>query len=142
MPPLTTRASTPRNPRKLTVSSRANTPRSRSSAVARATAPSVSILNEQVSRGQQSVQAQRLIVANGHKLRFTVVSDAYDFQSSAKAERWNPTEGQWHVVMAIPYGLMKTAPKLIYLPHGAGEQLAKFETDLAELQRQAFLVLF
>jgi hypothetical protein len=119
-------------------------PRSSAQPASRSTrpvAPTISVLHEAVSAGQQSVTAQRLVVMAGHKLRFTVKSDAYDFQSSAKTERWQPIEGQWHTVTTLPYGLMKTPAKLVYQPNQSGVSLAHFEADLTELQRQAALIL-
>lgn len=103
--------------------------------------PTISLLHEQISPSSQAVTAQSLILMSGHKLRLTVVSDAYGFQCSARAERWSPMEGRWHNVISIPSAQMKTPKGLRYLPHQTGCEKKHFEADLSELQRLAGLVL-
>jgi hypothetical protein len=56
---------------------------------------------------RQGVQIQVVYDIEGHKIRATVYVDSYDFQSFAKAERWNGE--RWYEIATIEYGAMHSA---------------------------------
>ena len=100
---------------------------------------SMKVLDEGVSKGGQDVVAFRILVQDGQVFRFTARSDAYDDQCSAKIEHWDPVQGGWNLVHALPPGLMQTPSKLQYDPSGA--RWSHFEKDFARLFAVATAVL-
>lgn len=102
----------------------------------------LTVLDQTVSAGQQSVTATRVLDVGGKMLRFRVKSDSYDFQSYARAELWSRSDGKWNEVHSIPYGLMKTPHQLFYLPNRSGVAIGRFEADLEQLQKVALNIVF
>jgi hypothetical protein len=70
-------------------------------------------LSSVLSTQRQGVQLQRVYAIGEHRIRTTVYVDSYDFQSWAKAERWNGE--RWYEVATIPYGAMYSATKASYV---------------------------
>jgi hypothetical protein len=70
-------------------------------------------LSSIVSTQRQGVQLQRIYAIGEHRIRTTVYVDSYDFQSWAKAERWNGE--RWYEVATIPYGAMYSTKKASYV---------------------------
>lgn len=93
--------------------------------------PSTRVISTSVSEGRQSVTSQDIFAIGAHKIRLTIKSDSYDFQSSAVAEVWNGATLSWNRVHSIPYKLMKTRAGLIYVPKSEW----MFGADQVELMR-------
>lgn len=96
---------------------------------------SMAVLDEGVAQGTQDVVAFRIVSAAGQVFRFTARSDTYDEQCYAKIEHWNPVQGGWSLLHALPPGLMKTPAKLKY--NHQGLRWAYFEDDFARLFKTA-----
>lgn len=105
--------------------------------MAKSKTPTAQVISTSVSEGRQSVTSQDILLIDGHKIRLTIKSDSYDFQSSAVAEVWNGATLSWNRVHSIHYAQMKTRPGLIYGPKCDW----KFGDDQVELMRVARAVL-
>lgn len=107
--------------------------------MARAKTKEVKALTSSISKGQQSVTLLELLELNTHKLRLSIKSDAYKFQSHAKIERWDGT--QWQIVWSIPHGAMSTEEGLVYQPSHRPVTRSQFSIDARTLIEQAKLIL-
>jgi hypothetical protein len=78
------------------------------------------VLSSTQSLGQQSVTLLQLLSFGKHKLRLTIKSDAYKFQSHARVEVMETSPAiKWNVLVYRPHGDMKTPEGLCY-HSGAG----------------------
>ena len=97
------------------------------------------IISNQFTKNDQNVD---LVIVEQHsesgkKVRYSICSNAYDFQSYARSETW--TESGWKTVHSIMSNLMKT-------PHGLYAQCRRtelrwFDDDLQELRRVTQAIL-
>lgn len=90
-------------------------------------------IEDLISRGGQDITARRVFKIGDLKVRITIKSDAYKFQSFARSEVWNPTELKWNQVHNIPHGQMATREGLCYLPNASGENWTHFQRDFDTL---------
>lgn len=63
-----------------------------------------------ITKGQQDVTYQELIIDGGERLRIRIRSDSYKFQSFGRVERWDGAKWQevWSIpplTLAVPEGL-------------------------------------
>lgn len=63
-------------------------------------------INVQCTKLQQGHRYTEVLALGPHKLRVDIRRDSYDFQSSAKIERWDGD--QWREVHSLHYGAMAT----------------------------------
>lgn len=86
-------------------------------------------IEDLISRGGQDITARRVFKIADHKVRITIKSDAYKFQSFARSEVWNPTELKWNQVQA-QFDNLELEYNGINLAHGWHIfPLAAFEVD-------------
>ncbi len=69
-------------------------------------------ISKSISKGQHSVNYKEILKVDGVKLRIIIESDAYDFQSCARIQKWNGDE--WHIIDSIHYSEMNTPYSLVY----------------------------
>ena len=67
-------------------------------------------VEEEILKGQQSVIFKELLTYGDHTLQISIKSDAYDFQSYAKLERWDGNK--WQLVCSRHHSIMNTPFKL------------------------------
>lgn len=73
------------------------------------------IIKEEYSLGTQSASFTKIVEGdNGLKIKISITSDTYDFQSYARLSAFNPQTLDWNVIDSIPFSNMKTPPKLYY----------------------------
>lgn len=89
------------------------------------------VITERVWYGRQSVNLERIVAIGDKRVRYLVEVDAYDFQSSARAELWNGEK--WHRVHYIPGPEVLTGKMVSYVTKGVTARA--FAGDLAELER-------
>jgi len=95
------------------------------------------ITSEIGNGGQDVVFTEILALDDGTKLRVSIRSDSYAFQSYARVDRWDGAK--WQRVHSIHYSQMATPPKLHYK---RGERTAKeFRADRERLLDVAAAVL-
>ena len=82
--------------------------------VRRATKPKDTLIHSEISKGRQDAKIVQVWKVGEYKVRLTILSDSYDFQSRAFAEVWNPNELKWNNVHSIPFSQMQTPHKLYY----------------------------
>lgn len=68
----------------------------------------VAVLEETAWLRGQSVTARRLVVLGDSRVRLTVRSGEYKFQSFARADVWSPSTLTWNRVYEIPFEEMST----------------------------------
>lgn len=92
----------------------------------------------EISKASQGYRYTELTTAaNGDRLRVVIYSDAYDFQSYARVERWDGEK--WQNVWSIHHGNMATKPGLHYRPERA--TAFDFRVDRESLLIAAAMVL-
>lgn len=92
----------------------------------------------EISKASQGYRYTELTTAaNGDRLRVVIYSDAYDFQSYARVERWDGEK--WQNVWSIHHGRMATRPGLHYRQQPA--TAADFRADRVALLEAAALVI-
>lgn len=85
-------------------------------------------IQDDLSKNDRKVILRRIVAdGNGHRFRIVIVSDPYDFQSSASVDVWSKPKMAWSNVTNIDYGSMQT-------PAGVGHKqdwkdLSRFEED-------------
>ena len=83
-----------------------------------------------VNKGRQDVTYKELIEVKPHtaihKLRISIKSDSYNFQSHAYIDRWNDAE--WKRVESIHYSNMQTPHGLVYQQY-VGNSMFKADRD-------------
>lgn len=99
-----------------------------------------SIISSGISFDRDGVTFQRVETLEGHKVQFTIHSDAIKVQSYARVKVWKDL--QWSLVHSIPVSSMKTREGLCYLPiNQTGwyelQHFYFFEVDYLELKRIA-----
>lgn len=94
-------------------------------------------ISDRTWAGQQSWNRQIIESIGDKKMRFTIKVDAYDFQSSAKAELWK--DDGWREVHRIPGQQMKTCKNVSYVARDV--KPSSFDGDLAELRSVSMGVL-
>lgn len=67
-----------------------------------------------INKGGQSTQYEEHLVLKGEKIRITIKSDSYDFQSYAKAWVFNRSRLEWAPIASLHYGDMETPTGLAY----------------------------
>ena len=105
------------------------------------TKPNAKTLHKEISKGGQSVKYVETLEFKKNKLRISIYSDAYDFQSYARIEAFSPTELKWNGLAGIHYGVMKTPAKLYYQPNNGGLAESHFMADRDNLLQQAVAIL-
>jgi hypothetical protein len=88
------------------------------------------VISDRTWAGQQSWNRQVIENVNGMKMRFTIKVDAYDFQSSAKAELWK--EDGWREVHRIPGQQMRSCKSISYVARDV--RPSAFDGDITELR--------
>jgi len=83
----------------------------------------------EIGKGKQSVNFTETVEIKGKKIRINIKSDAYDFQSYAKAQGFNPDTMTWTEVASIHFSKMKTPKELIYHPNNEGLNAKWFKDD-------------
>ena len=91
------------------------------------------ILEETINEGRQDVTARRVLSLGDFKVRLTIKSDSYQFQSFARAEVWNPATLSWNQVHSIHYAEMATPEGLCYHPNKSGLNITHFTRDFDRL---------
>jgi hypothetical protein len=86
-----------------------------------------------LSKQQQGVQLQRVYAIGEHKIRTTVYVDSYEFQSYARAERWNGE--RWYEIATIPYGAMSSTKTVSAYGKGDNNEAALNVDTQTLLQR-------
>ncbi|AFN39616.1 hypothetical protein MP1412_45 [Pseudomonas phage MP1412] len=97
------------------------------------TAPKTNLLEETINQGRQDVTARRVLSLGDFKVRLTIKSDSYKFQSFARAEVWNPATLSWNQVHSIHYAEMATPEGLCYHPNKSGLKITHFTRDFDRL---------
>ena len=97
-------------------------------------------IEETINKNGQSLIAQQIFKLNDFKVRLTVKSDSYNFQSYARASVWNPSEMQWNHVHSINYDQMSTEPALAYAAFPV--KMLAFNYDMKELLKMTKTILF
>jgi hypothetical protein len=91
----------------------------------------VTPIEHTISSQRQGVKAISLLKVSQFKVKLEVYSDAYDFQSYARAFVWNQGDLSWKLVYDIPYSLMATTKGLNSYPNGMDKtNFIKDETTL------------
>lgn len=93
----------------------------------------------EISDGQQNQVYRETIDAGGHMLRIDIKSDSYEFQSHARIELFNKTEGKWNSLATVHYGSMKTPTKLSYA--NKAKSATPYAVDRTTLIAQAAAIL-
>lgn len=91
------------------------------------------LLEETINEGRQDVTARRILSLGDFKVRLTIKSDSYKFQSFASAEVWNPATMSWSQVHSIHYAEMATPEGLYYHPNKSGLKITPFTRDFDRL---------
>lgn len=91
------------------------------------------LLEETVNAGRQDVIARRILSLGDFRVRLTIKSDSYQFQSFARAEVWNPATLSWNQVHSIHYSEMTTPEGLVYYPNKQGLKVDNFVLDFNRL---------
>jgi hypothetical protein len=95
---------------------------------------STSTVAKQVAKGTQDVVYDEILnLSGGRKVKVSIRSDSYDFQSHAKISSWDGAK--WHEVHRILHSMMKTPHGLYYRPGVVDE--TSFKADRDELIRVA-----
>ncbi len=93
--------------------------------------PPVKTIDTQLSKGQQDYIYTEILSWNSHKLRVSIKSDSYEFQSHAKIARWDGDK--WHNVYSIPYSQMSTKHGVYYQDHVRKITVDDFQDDRDKL---------
>jgi len=93
-------------------------------------------ITKSIGAGRQDVVYTEVLHAGDHKLRVSIRSDAYAFQSWATVKRWDGDK--WHLVHSIHHSQMKT-PHSMYV--GPTPTDRSFRADRDELLRVASAIL-
>jgi hypothetical protein len=83
------------------------------------------VIQQEIVIGRQSAEFTEVSQYGPHRLRVRIDRDSYDFQSSAKIEKWDGTK--WQEVASRHYSQMKTPERLCYRPEPP--TLADFKDD-------------
>ena len=95
--------------------------------------PNATLLEETINEGRQDVTARRILSLGDFKVRLTIKSDSYKFQSFARAEVWNPATLSWNQDHSIHYAEMTTPEGLSYYPNKSGLKITPFTRDFDRL---------
>jgi hypothetical protein len=89
-------------------------------------------VSKQIAKGTQDVVYDEILnLSGGRKVKVSIRSDSYAFQSHARASLWDGSK--WHVVHSVHHSLMKTPSGLYY--KSGGDTEVHFQADRAELLR-------
>lgn len=99
------------------------------------------VVDEKVTLSGQDVNYNVLTTFGAYKVRFVLRSNAYKFQSYARAEVWSAASLSWNEVVTRRGEEMQTPDKLCYLPNNSGVSSKHFEADLLALQSMVAAVL-
>ena len=102
------------------------------------------IENLKVVKGRQDVICKGLFKhkESGIKVRISVRSDSYQFQSHAYLEAFSPTEQKWNRVVSLHFSEMTTVEGVIYMPAFQGNKpvpvgaVSHFSDDVNSLLNQ------
>ena len=102
-------------------------------------------ISVEIGSGQQSVKYTELLTDGVRKLRLSIKSDVYKFQSSALVEVWSPLDSKWNEVHSIHYDRMTTKEGLIlrnrYQSPSGPVSKKDFATDRNTLIKMAKTIL-
>lgn len=101
--------------------------------------PEHKILSMDVSKNLQDVHFEQILQLGEYKVRLQICSNAYQFQSHARAQVWQKDKLAWSQLVHIQPEAMKT-PATLYAHSNV--HLGVFAKDADELVRKATLVLF
>jgi hypothetical protein len=107
--------------------------------------PKETPFSKEMSLGQQDLIFTEIYSIDGYRVKISIRSDSYDFQSYAHAYVWKKESLEWSKVASIHYGQMKTEAKLYYRcprngpPAKAMENF--FEDDRQRLKKEAHFIL-
>jgi hypothetical protein len=76
------------------------------------------------------------------KIKYSILSDSYEFQCYARAQVWDTNSNEWHHVYSIPYSLMKTEAKMYYWPASRNINFSNFSEDFETLRHTALKIVF
>lgn len=106
------------------------------------TAKNYPLISEEIGTGSQNLNFERIFKIGENKLRISIKSDSYDFQSYARIEIYNPNDYKWNVLHSIHYSKMQTASKLYYKHHRNGTiPVSEFQKDIDTLIKVAEQIL-
>lgn len=88
------------------------------------------VISERLWKGRQSVNLERIVAYGDKRVRYLIEIDAYDFQSSGRAELWNGEK--WHRVHFIPGQQLRARHTVSYVHHDV--KPGSFDADMAELR--------
>lgn len=95
----------------------------------KATKAEYPLISEEISKGRQDLVFMRLFNMGDHKLKIHIVSDSYDFQSSAQIEIFHPSELKWNTLHRIHYSKMQTPSSLAYKTPQVGVEAFQKDID-------------
>jgi hypothetical protein len=72
------------------------------------------ILSKSICKTGQSIDYKEILKLDDKKIKITIKSDSYSFQSYARIELWNGEK--WNMIDSIPHGNMNTPIELVYQP--------------------------
>lgn len=88
------------------------------------------VLSKTQTVGDQNVERLELLQFGEHKLRLSICSNAYKFQSSATVDVLESSPAvKWNRIVYRPHGDMKTREGLCYMPHA---KTRDFTPDMGE----------
>lgn len=96
-------------------------------------------ISSEFAKLRQSLQLRRLYNVDGHKIRTTVYVDAYDFQSYARAERWNGE--RWYEMATIAHPAMHSVKKVSRFGKVDADAEAAMNVDTQELLKAVKAIL-
>ncbi len=71
-------------------------------------------IKREISKGRQDVSYVEILTLADYKIKVSICSDAYDFQSYARIYVWKDLA--WSLIDTIRYSEMSTKPGLVYSP--------------------------
>ncbi len=95
----------------------------------------MTMISDRVHQGRQSWNRELIETLGSSRVRYTVVKDAYEFQSYALAEVWR--DGGWREIHRIPGPALQT--KVSYVSRNVTAQA--FAADITELRRVTAAIL-
>lgn len=97
------------------------------------------LISAEIYKNRQSAVSSQIWKLGDNKVRLTVTSDSYDFQSSAIAEVWNANDLKWNRIHTIPFSLMRTPHKLYYVKEALTNSY--FQKDIDDLMKVTTAIL-
>lgn len=85
-------------------------------------------VDESISTTQQGINYVSLVSRDGLRVRLTVKSDSYEFQSLARAEVWSSTTMTWNEVWTLQYRQNPVATLKVHGTTPASTHMVAFRT--------------